>query len=98
MFEGRMRCMPSAAADFKAVARDGLALFDRLIGRGPYIVGSRFSLADIALYALLDFFAGVGQPLDPELKNVGAWFERVGSRDSAAASLHPGAVAAGMYL
>jgi glutathione S-transferase len=96
MFQGRMRCMPDASADFKAVAQDGLALFDRLIGSGPYVAGARFSLADITLYALLDFFAGVGQPLDPELKNLGAWFERVGARDSAEKSLHPNAATAGM--
>lgn len=96
MFQGRMRCMPDAAADFKAVAQDGLALFDRLIGSGPWIAGDRFGLADITLYALLDFFAGVSQPLDPKLGNVGAWFGRVAARPSAEASLHPVARAGGM--
>lgn len=96
MFKERMRTMPDAAADFKAVAQDGLTLFDRLIGGGPWIVGDRFTLADVTLYALLDFFATVGQPLDPEKKNVGAWFERVAARPSAEASLHPAAKAGGM--
>lgn len=96
MFKDRMRTMPEASADFKAVAQDGLALFDRLIGNGPWIVGDRFTLADITLYALLDFFATVGQPLDAEKKNVGAWFERVAARPSADASLHPAAKSGGM--
>ncbi|MGH0033094.1 MAG: glutathione S-transferase family protein [Myxococcota bacterium] len=96
MFQGRMRCMPDASADFKAVAQDGLALFDGLIEGRAWIVGDRFTLADIALYTLLDFFATVGQPLDPERKNVGAWFERVGARPSAEASLHPVAAGGGM--
>ncbi len=88
MFRDRMRTMPEAATDFKATAQDGLQLFDRLIGNGPWIAGNRFSLADIALYTMVDFFSGVGQPRDPELKNIGAWFERVGGRPSAEASLH----------
>lgn len=96
MFEDRMRCMPDAAADFKAVGQDGLAKFDRLIAGGPWIAGDRFSLADITLYTLLDFFATVGQPLNPELKNVGAWFERMNARPSAEASLHPMAAGGGM--
>lgn len=96
MFKDRMRCMPEAAADFKAVAHDGLEKFDGLIGNGPWIQGDRFSLTDIALYTLMDFFVTVGQPLDPELKNVGAWFERVNARPSADASLHPAAKGGGM--
>ncbi len=96
MFKDRMRNLPDAAADFKALAHDGLEKFDALIGNGPWIVGDRFSLADIALYSLMDFFGTVGQPLDPELKNVSAWFERVNARPSADASLHPAAKGGGM--
>ena len=29
------------------------------------------------------------QPLDPELKNLNAWFQRMDARPSAKASLHP---------
>jgi glutathione S-transferase len=96
MFEGRIRTMPAAAADFKAVAQDGLARIDACLDRGPWLAGDRFTLADITLYALLDFFAKVGQPLDPEKKNVCAWFERVNARPSADASLHPAAKGGGM--
>ena len=78
------------------MAHDGLEKFDALIGNGPWIVGDRFSLADVALYTLMDFFGTVGQPLDPELKNVSAWFERVNARPSAEASLHPAAKGGGM--
>lgn len=96
MFKDRMRTMPDAASDFKAVARDGLEKFDALLGNGPWIAGDRFTLADVELYTLLDFFSTVGQPLDPELKNLGAWFERVNARPSADASLHPAAKGGGM--
>ena len=96
MFKGRMRTIPQAADDLKALAQDGLKLFDQAIAGRSFIAGSRFTLADIALYSALDFFAGTGQPLDPALANLGAWFQRVGARPSAEASLHPNARAAKM--
>ena len=51
-----------------------------------FIAGSRFTLADIFLFAFLDFGRTVGQPLDPKLTWVNGWFDRVASRPSAAAS------------
>jgi glutathione S-transferase len=45
---------------------------------------------------VLDFGAGVGQPRNPAHKNLAAWFERVGKRPSAEASIHPAAKAGGM--
>jgi glutathione S-transferase len=85
LFESRMRCLPEAAPGLKAVAQDGIAWFDEHL-KGPWIAGDRFTLADILMFAFLDFGAVVGQPLDPKFKNVGAWFERVKARPSAAAS------------
>ena len=96
MFKDRMRTIPQAADDLKALAQDGPGLFDQSLAGRTWIVGSRFTLADVALYAMLDFFSGVGQPLDPALANLGAWFRRVGARPSAAASIHPNAKAAKM--
>jgi glutathione S-transferase len=96
MFKDRMRTIPQAADDLKAVAQDGLRLFDAQLAGRDFIVGSRFTLADVALYSMLDFFALVGQPLDPALANVGAWFRRVGARPSAETSVHPNARAAKM--
>jgi glutathione S-transferase len=96
MFKDRMRTIPQAADDLKAIAQDGLRLFDQALAGRQWIAGARFTLADVALYSMLDFFAGVGQPLDPELKHLGAWFARVGARPSAEASIHPNAKAAKM--
>ena len=45
----------------------------------------RFTLADIALYAFLDFGATVGQPLDPALENVSNWLAKTKGRSSAQA-------------
>ena len=38
-----------------------------------WIVGERFTLADMVLYCALDFGAGVGQARDPAQKNLDAW-------------------------
>lgn len=96
LFQDRMRCIPQAADDLKAIAREKIAWLDGLMGGHSFVVGDRFSLADIVLYCFLDFGATVGQPFDPSLKNIGEWFARVGERPSAEASLHPAARSAGM--
>jgi glutathione S-transferase len=96
LFKPRMRCLPEAAEGLKATARDNLAWLDQLLAGKKFIAGDRFTIADIILYAALDFGGSVGQPLDPALRNVGAWFERIATRPSAAASLHPMSAATGM--
>jgi len=85
MFKDRVHCVPEASPGLKAIARNGEAWLDGLL-KGPWICGERFTLADILLFAVVDFGGQVGQPLDPGLKNVTAWFERVKARPSAAAS------------
>jgi len=96
IFKDRMRCLPEAADGLKAKAQDGLKWLDGLIAGKQFICGERMTVADLILYCCLDFANGVGQPLDPELKNIGEWFERMNARPSAEASLDANAVAAGM--
>jgi glutathione S-transferase len=96
LFRERMRVLPEAADGLKAIARDKLAWLDGLIAGRPFIVGDRFTIADIILFVALDFGRTVGQPLDPGLKNLNTWMARVAERPSAAASLHPAAEATGM--
>ncbi len=96
MFKDRLHTIPEAAPGLKAMAAANLKKFDALLGSKQFVCGNRFTLADIALYCALDFFAGVGQPRDPSLKNVAGWFERIAKRPSAEASLHPIAKAGGM--
>lgn len=86
LFQNRMRCLPEAAPGLKLIAQDKLTWLDGLIAGRQWICGDRFTLADILLYAFLDFGGQVGQPLNPENKNIAAWFERVKARPSAAAS------------
>jgi glutathione S-transferase len=85
MFQNRVRCIPQAADELKATARDKLAWLDGLMGAKPFIAGDRLTMADILLFAFVDFMSKVGQPLDPGLKNLGAWFARMKARPSAAA-------------
>jgi glutathione S-transferase len=90
MFKDRMLCIHEAAGAFKAHARDGLSAVERrLAAGGPYLCGERFTLADIVLFAFVDFGTLVGQPLEPANQHLKAWVERVGERPSAAISANP---------
>lgn len=83
LFAPRMRCLPEAAAGLKAVAQDGIAWLDPLIAGRDFIAGDRLSLADLLLFAFLDFGVSVGQPVDPAFANVNGWYERMKARPSA---------------
>jgi len=86
LFKDRIPTIPEAAPGLKKVAQHNLAWLDKQLEGKQFIAGGRFTLADILLYAFLDFASGVGQPVPAELKNVTAWFARVKARPSAAAS------------
>jgi glutathione S-transferase len=86
MFKERIRTIPAASADLKAIAREGLDWLDAQLGDRPYVAGERFSLADITLFAFLEFGRTVGQPFSASLQRIGAWYERVGKRPAVTAS------------
>lgn len=86
LFKDRMRTIPEAADDLKALAREKLAWLDGLIAGQSFIVGERLTLADIFLYAFLDFGASIGQALDAGLSNLNPWLVRMAERPSAEAS------------
>jgi len=96
IFENRMRCIPQAADDLKATARDGLLWLDRLLAGKDFLCGDRLTIADLRLYAFLDFGACVGQPIPEEAGEVRRWFEGLSARASAEASLHPGSATVGI--
>lgn len=89
LFKNRVPCEPDAAPGLKRITNARLKWLDGLIAGRDFIVPNRFTIADIILYAALDFASGVGQPLDPSLPNVNAWFKRVDGRPTAKSSLHP---------
>ena len=85
MFQSRVRCIPQAADDLKAIAQEKLTWLDGLITGRTFIVGERLTLADLLLFCFLDFGASVKQPLNPENRSIAAWFDRMKARPSAAA-------------
>jgi len=86
LFKDRIHVIPQAADDLKAIAQEKLAWLDGLMDGRSWICGDRFTLADILLFAFLDFGAQVGQPLSGDLAWLPGWLERVGKRPSAEAS------------
>jgi glutathione S-transferase len=85
LFETRIRCIPQAAPTLKLIAREKLAWLDGMIAGRSFICGERFSMADILLFAFLDFGRQVGQPFDETLPAIAPWFARMAARPSAAA-------------
>jgi glutathione S-transferase len=96
LFKDRIRCIPEASAGLKQIAQDNLAKVDQHLAGRQYLCGDRFTMADLLLFAFLDFAPGVGQPLDPAKRNLKAWYDRVSARPSTEASLNPAAVNAGL--
>jgi glutathione S-transferase len=85
LFKSRIRTLPEAAPGLKAVAQDGLAWLDRQMAGRDTIVPKRFTLADVVLFAFLEFGATVGQPLDPANRTLATWLEKMKARPSAKA-------------
>ena len=86
IFESRMITIPEAADGLKRIAQAKLTWLDEQMSDGrEFIAGASLSMADILLYSMMVFFAGVGQPMNPENTNVQAWFDRMAARPSAQA-------------
>ncbi|WP_043110175.1 glutathione S-transferase family protein [Polycyclovorans algicola] len=96
LFKDRVRCLPEAADGLKTIGKENLQWLDGLMAGKPFVSGDDIRLVDLALYCCLDFANSVGQPLDPSLSNLNAWFKRMDARPSAAGSLHPAAEQAKM--
>jgi glutathione S-transferase len=85
LFQNRVRCIPQAADDLKAIAAEKLTWLDGLVAGRPFIAGDKITLADILLFCFLEFGASVGQPLDPSNEALVAWQGRMKQRSSVAA-------------
>ena len=67
IFESRMITLPEAADGLKRIAQNKLTWLDEQMSDGrEFISGASLSMADILLYSMVAFFAGVGQPLNPK--------------------------------
>jgi glutathione S-transferase len=82
-FKDRIRTIPHAAADLKQLAQDRITWLDGQMAGKQFVCGDRFTLADILLFAFLEFAARFNQPLNPNNKNIVAWYKRVEARPSA---------------
>ena len=85
LFKDRIVTVPEASDGLKRIARDRLGWLDRQMQTREFVVGTRFTLADILLFCFLDFAASVGQTLDPANANLTAWFGRIKARPSTSA-------------
>ncbi|HXC56798.1 MAG TPA: glutathione S-transferase [Rhizomicrobium sp.] len=82
LFQSRIVTVPEAAEGLKKIAQDRIKWLDGQMAGRDFVVGSRFTLADVLLYCMLDFGGQVGQPLNPDNKTIAAWFARVQERPS----------------
>ena len=85
LFKDRMITLPEASEGLQNIAQFHLKWLDSQLEGQDYIVGDRFSLADILLFCFLTFGATVGQSVPAELKNITAWQSRIADRPSASA-------------
>lgn len=85
LFAERIHCIPAAAADLQQIAQEKLAWLDAQMQGNTFICGDRLTLADIMLFAFLDFGVFVRQPINPELKWITAHHAMMAARESAKA-------------
>ena len=85
LFKNRIVTVPEAAPGLKKIAQDRVKWLDGQMNGKDWLCDKRFTLGDILLFAFLDFGGQVGQPLEPENKNIAGWFGRMNDRPSARA-------------
>ncbi len=85
LFKDRIVTVPEAADGMKRIAQDRLKWLDQQMAGKQFLCGDRITLADVLLYCFLAFGNAVGQPVNPENRNVKAWFDRMAARPSASA-------------
>lgn len=95
MYRSRMVILPDCVAGFKALMHDGLGWLDGQLEGRVTIVPGRYTVADITLFAGLDFAQSVEFPGSAGHGNLLSWFAAVAARPAAEASLHALAAARG---
>ena len=82
---GRFKQSADAAENARNRLAANLKVLDAKIDRGPFVAGSRPSIADCTLLAALEFAEFAQVPLDPAFKNVTRWYAGFKERPSARA-------------
>ena len=85
LFRNRIHCIPAAADDLKQIGQKNLTWLNGQIAGKQFVCGNRLTMADILLFAFLDFFNAVKQPINPENRNIVSWHARMQARPSTAA-------------
>ena len=86
LFKARLKQFPEYGETQREAIKQQLQWLDTQIGNKPFIAGDRFTIADITAEVAVDFAAQMaGVTADPELKNLGRWYQSVSSRPSAKA-------------
>jgi glutathione S-transferase len=86
LFKDRLKQFPEYGATQREAVTQQLQWLDAQIGNKPFIVGDRFTIADITAEVAVDFAAqAAGVTADPGLKNLARWHQSVSSRPSAKA-------------
>lgn len=80
-FESRMRIQPEIGAPMKLNAADGLAWLDTQIAGQDFICGDALRYVDCVFYPLVAMLSKVSQPIDPELKNITAYMQRLSAHE-----------------
>jgi glutathione S-transferase len=80
LFKDRVRCLPQVSVEFKEIAQEGLAFINGQLGGQDYLAGARLTLADLMLFAFIQFGEAVAQSMNPTNVNLLAWKERVAGR------------------
>ncbi len=89
LFKDRYQLLPGAVSDLRAISSTNLQWLERQLAGRRWICGERFSLADILLFAFVDFLAPFRQAIEPAQQTLSDWYQRMLQRPSSAASLHP---------
>lgn len=61
----------------RAKAERAMAYFDGVLRNRPYVAGEAFSMADITVFAALNFADAAGIPISGDYANLAAWRARV---------------------
>ncbi|MEJ1967198.1 MAG: glutathione S-transferase [Rhizomicrobium sp.] len=82
LFQSRIVTVPEAAEGLKKIAQDRLRWLNGQMEGKQFVVGDRFTLADVLLFCMVEFGNQVGQKLNPEFTHIAAWYDRVKTRPS----------------
>jgi len=97
MYRTRMVVLAECANGFKTLMLDGMAWLDALLSGATTVVPEQFTVADIALFAALDFAVSIGWPMPSGLRHLERWFQTTAERPAARGSLHPRSSQTGVH-